>query len=437
MIPRTRLALAAAALVLTGCGGKTERPASAGYGPQPVLPAPTPQKGVPTLNPATYVGWPKGAAPVAPAGFTVARYAEGLKHPRNLYRLPNGDVLVAESNSGAHPNEGFQGWVAERMRQRGGVGVPSANRVTLLRDADGDGRAELRTVFLEGLNAPYGMALVGDQLYVASTDALWRFAYRPGQTRIAAPAVKVCDLPHNAPNNHWVKNIAVSPDGTKIYVGIGSNSNIADGPGGIAGERERANVLVMNLDGSGRRVFASGLRNPVGLAWEPQSGVLWATVNERDMLGHDLVPDYMTGLRDGGFYGWPYSYYGAHLDPRVTPQRPDLVATARKPDFALGAHTASLGISFYGGAALPAHYRGGAFVAQHGSWNRNPRSGYKVVFIPFANGRPSGPAEDFLTGFLSRKGDAYGRPAGVATDTTGALLVADDAGDKIWRVAAR
>jgi len=432
MIHRWPLVLALAAIV-AACGGRTDTPAEAGYGPDPKLPAPAPQKGVPTLNPATAVGWPANSAPKAPAGMMVTRYAAGLKHPRNLYRLPNGDVLVVEANTFPRKVEGMQDLIVANMRNRAGAGVPSANRITLLRDADGDGRPELRTVFLEGLHSPFGVALVGETLFVANTDALLRFPYEPGQTRITSAGVKVADLPANPPNNHWVRNLIASPDGAKLYVAVGSNSNIGDG--GMDKEVERAGVLVMKPDGSGRRVYASGLRNPVGLAWEPRTGALWTTVNERDMLGHDLAPDFMTGLKDGGFYGWPYSYFGRNLDPRVTPQRPDLVARAIKPDYALGAHTSSLGIHFYSANALPARYRGGAFVSQHGSWNREPRSGYKVVFVPFRDGRPAGAPEDFLTGFLSAGGDALGRPVAVTEDRTGALLVSDDVGDIVWRVA--
>ena len=361
-------------------------------------------------------------------------YASGLDHPRWLYVLPNGDVLVAETNAPPKPEDGkgIRGWVMKQVMKRAGAGAPSANRITLLRDADGDGIAETRSVFLEGLNSPFGMALVGNDFYVANSDAVLRFPYVAGAIRIIGPGVKLADLPAGAINHHWTKNILASRNGSKLYVTVGSNSNAAEN--GMDNEVNRAAILEIDLATGKSRVFASGMRNPNGLAWEPQGGALWAAVNERDELGSDLVPDYMTSVRDGGFYGWPYSYYGSHVDDRVKPQRPDLVATALVPDYALGPHTASLGLAFYNGKLLPQHYAGGAFVGQHGSWNRKPRSGYKVIFVPFANGRPAGPAEDVLTGFVDADGHALGRPVGVVVDRQGALLVADDVGNTVWRV---
>jgi glucose/arabinose dehydrogenase len=394
---------------------------------------------IPTVKVSKAVGWPAGAAPTAAPGFRVAAFATGLEHPRWLYVLPNGDVLVAETNGpGEKPRDlkglNLKGLIFRMMQKKAGAGVPSANRITLLRDLDGDGRAETRSTFLKSLYSPFGMALLGDAFYVADTDKLLRFPYRAGELSITASPHKVADLPAFPIDHHWTKNVIASPDGGKLYVTVGSNSNV--GENGLDIEANRAAILQMNPDGSGLRVFASGLRNPNGMGFEPRTGALWAAVNERDELGNDLVPDYMTSVKDGGFYGWPYSYWGQHVDERVKARRPDLVARAIVPDYGLGSHTASLGLVFYTGAALPERYRGGAFVGQHGSWNRNPQSGYKVVFVPFADGRPSGPPEDVLTGFLDAGGKAQGRPVGVAVDRTGALLVADDVGDTVWRVTA-
>ena len=338
------------------------------------------------------------------------------------------------------------------MMKKAGATVPSPNTIVLLRDADNDGTPEVRSTFLTGLNSPFGLALVGDSLYVANTDGIVAFPYTPGALMVAGRGRPVVDLPAANPNMHWARNILASPDGAKLYVTVGSNSNIADGPGGMGAEANRADILELTLATRALRVFASGTRNPNGLAWEPVTGALWATVNERDMLGNDLVPDYMTSVRDGAHYGWPWSYYGQHVDARVKPQNPAMVARAIAPDYALGAHTASLGLAFYPRSEVmeclaapcpvltppfPAAYQGGAFVGQHGSWNRKPVSGYKVVFVPFKDGKPSGPAEDFLTGFLDAKGQALGRPVGVIVDRSGAVLVADDVGNVVWRVAAK
>jgi glucose/arabinose dehydrogenase len=363
----------------------------------------------------------------------VNAYATGLDHPRWLYVLPNGDVLVAETNAPPKDSKGIKDWIMKLLKKRAGAGVPSANRITLLRDTDGDGIAETRTVFLQGLNSPFGMALVENDFYVANTDELIRFPYKPGETQITAPGVKLADLPAGPINHHWTKNVIASRDGSHLYVTVGSNSNA--GEKGLEKEINRAAVLEVERETGRVRIFASGLRNPVGLAWQPQSGALWTAVNERDEIGSDLVPDYMTSLKDGGFYGWPYSYFGQHVDVRVKPQRPDLVAKTLVPDYALGAHTASLGLAFYEGNLLPKRYAGGAFVGQHGSWNREPRSGYKVIFVPFTDGGPSGMPEDVLDGFVNADGEALGRPVGVAVDRSGALLVADDVGNVIWRVS--
>ena len=427
-----RAALGACALAALASCSEGSRAPLVGFGPSPTLPAPHSSL-IPTLNTAKAVGWPADAAPTAPPGFKVTRFAGPLAHPRWLHVLPNGDVLVAESSSEPKPPKGLADRVANWMMSRGGSQMQSPNRIMLLRDADGDGVAELQTVFADHLKRPTGMALAGDKLFVALDDAVVRLSYSPGATQAVGPAVKVADLPGGPINHHWVKNLILDPSGQKLFVTVGSNSNIAEN--GIENEVERAAVLQMNLDGSGRRVFASGLRNPNGLAFEPTTGVLWTAVNERDMLGDDLVPDYMTGLKDGAFYGWPYSYYGQHVDARVKPQRPDLVAKAIAPDYALGPHTASLGLAFYTADAFPAAYRGGVFVGQHGSWNRKPLNGYRVVFVPFENGRPAGEAQVFLSGFLNAEGQAQGRPVDVAVDARGGLLVTDDAGKMVWRVA--
>ena len=440
-------ALSAALLALAACGKASDLPSSATYGPDVKLTAPDPNGPIPTLNPAKAVGWPAGGAPTAPAGFTVTRFAEGLAHPRWLYLLPNGDVLVVESNSPARKKTSLTDWVAAAVFERAGADAASANQITLLRDADGNGAPEQRTVFLKGLNSPLGVALVGETLYVANTDSVMAFPYMPGATAITGPGVKIADLPAGAPNQHWVRNLLASPDGKTLYVSVGSHSNLAEG--GIDKEARRAGILAIDLASKTERVFATGLRNPVGMAFEPTGGALWTAVNERDMLGNDLVPDYMTSVKDGGHYGWPWSYYGQNVDVRMQPQRPDMVAKAIRPDYALGAHTASLGLAFYPAipvvelaagqtapASFPARYALGAFVGQHGSWNRKPASGYKVVFVPFSGGKPNGAAQDFLTGFLDAKGQALGRPVGVAVDRTGALLVADDVGNVVWRVSA-
>ncbi|MFA5171321.1 MAG: sorbosone dehydrogenase family protein [Sulfuriferula sp.] len=423
-------------LVLSACGDTATLPLSAGFGANPQLPAPN-RTLIPTVNIAPATGWPDGAKPLSAPGTTVTAFAKDLDHPRWLYVLPDGDVLVAESNAPPKPEDakGIKGWVMRLVMKKAGAGVPSANRITLLRDSNGDGVVDLRSLLLEGLNSPFGMALVGNYLYVANTDAVLRFPYVEGDTRITAPAIKLVDLPAGPINHHWTKNLIASPDGRKLYVTVGSNSNVAER--GMAVEAERAAIWEVDIQTGAHRIFASGLRNPNGLAWAPDTGALWTVVNERDELGSDLVPDYMTSVRDGGFYGWPYSYYGQHVDQRVSPQRPDLVAKAIVPDYALGAHTASLGLAFSANTTLPAKFANGMFVGQHGSWNRRPHSGYKVIFVPFKNGKPSAATPvDVLTGFLSEQGNAYGRPVGVAIDKQGALLVADDVGNVIWRVSS-
>ncbi|MBD7977439.1 PQQ-dependent sugar dehydrogenase [Serpens gallinarum] len=420
-------------LSLSACSEHALLPVEAGYGPDPALPQPN-KTLIPTVNVATAVGWPENGRPSPAAGLVVHAFARGLDHPRWLYVLPNGDVLVAETNAPPKPGKkkSIKSWFTDKAMERAGAGVPSANRISLLRDSDRDGVADVQTPFLENLNSPFGIALVGDQLYVANTDAVVRFPYRAGQTRINVQGEKVMDLPGGPINHHWTKNLIASPDGRKLYVTSGSNSNV--GENGMENEEGRAAIWEYDLASGQSRIFASGLRNPNGLDWEPHTGALWTAVNERDEIGSDLVPDYVTSVQEGGFYGWPYSYYGQHVDARVTPPRPDLVAKALVPDYALGAHTASLGISFAERSALP-RFNEGLFVAQHGSWNRKPHSGYKVIFIPFANGKPNGQPIDVLTGFLNEKQEAMGRPVDVALDSQGALLVTDDVGNTVWRVS--
>jgi glucose/arabinose dehydrogenase len=407
-------------LALAGCGEKATMPLQVGA--DPALPEPV-ETLIPTVKIAPAKGWPEGTKPKATAGGAVTAFATGLDHPRWVYVLPNGDVLVAETAAPKRPEEGkgLKGRAMGMAMKRAGSAVPSANRITLLRDADGDGVAELRVPFLQGLNSPFGMDLVGNDLYVANTDAVMRFRYSPGATRIDAPGEKVADLPAGPRNHHWTKNLIASPDGSKLYVTTGSNSNIAEH--GMHEEENRAAILEIDLQKKTQRVFASGLRNPNGLAWE--SGRLWTVVNERDEIGSDLVPDYLTSVQDGGFYGWPYSYFGGNVDKRVQPQRPDLVGKAIKPDYALGSHVAPLGLAMT---------KEGAYVGNHGSWNRRPLSGYNVVFVPFKDGKPSGAPVEVLGGFLSPQDEAWGRPVGVAIDGKGALLVADDVGNAVWRL---
>lgn len=420
---------------LTACGESSSLQVSDGIGPSPKLPEPN-KTLIPTVNIAPAIGWPAGAKPTGAAGTQVAAFAENLDHPRWLYVLPNGDVLVAETNAPPKPDDskGIRGWVMKKVMGRAGAGVPSPNRITLLRDADHDGVAETRTVFLQNLNSPFGMTLVGNDLYVADTDRLLRFHYEPGATEIKSQPIKVVDLPGGPLNHHWTKNVIASKDGSKLYVTVGSNSNV--GENGLDQEEGRAAIWEVDRATGNHRIFASGIRNPNGLAWEPKSGALWTAVNERDEIGSDLVPDYITSVKDGGFYGWPFSYYGQHVDVRVEPQNLDLVAKAIAPDYAVGPHTASLGLTFAEGNTLPAQFKEGAFIGQHGSWNRKPHSGYKVIFVPFSAGKPNGTPVDVLTGFLDKDENALGRPVGVVIDQQGDLLVADDVGNKVWRVSA-
>jgi glucose/arabinose dehydrogenase len=424
--------LLCAALALSACGERAKLPASAGIGPHPALPAPN-KTLIPTINIARAVHWNPGEKPTPAKGLAVAAFAENLDHPRWLLVLPNGDVLVAETDAPAKPDDshGITGLIAQRMMKAAGADTgPSPNRIMLLRDTNGDGIADQRSVFLSGLNSPFGMTLSGNTLYVADTDAVLRFPYHDGETSIADRGQKVVELPAGTINHHWTKNVIANSDGSKLYVTIGSNSNV--GENGIAAEEGRADIWEVDPKTGQHRVFASGIRNPNGMGW--RNGVLWTTANERDEIGSDLVPDYMTSVKDGAFYGWPWSYYGQHVDERVKPGRPDMVAKAIAPDYALGSHTASLGLAFSTRAKLGDEYADGIFIGQHGSWNRDPRSGYKVIFVAFSGVQPAGEPKDVLTGFLNDRGEARGRPVGVAIDKAGALMVADDVGDKVWRV---
>ena len=425
-------ALAAAAL-LSGCGSDPTA-ASKQIGANPPLPAIN-QYLLPPMKIAPTDKWQAGETPIAAPGLKVAALATGLMHPRQPYVLPNGDILVTEANGpGYEPVTRPKDLIMGFVQSFAGAGAKGGNRITLLRDADGDGKPEVRSVLIDHLVSPFGMALIGDYLYVANTDAIVRYPYVSGQTKITAPGKILVKLPGPPIDHHWTKSLVASPDGKSLYVGVGSNSNITEN--GIGAELNRAAIWQVDVATGAWRIFASGLRNPNGLSWEPVSGKLWAVVNERDELGPNLVPDYMTSVQDGGFYGWPYSYWGQHVDPRVMPQRPDLVKKAIMPDYSLSSHVAPLGLAFYTGTSLPATYRGGAFVAEHGSWDRDPFNGYRVVYVPFAGGKPAGRTQDVLTGFLDKDGHARGRPVALAVDRTGALLVADDLGNTVWRVTA-
>ena len=426
--------VAALALPLAACNDPNDTATVAqSYGPSPNLPPPE-HSWIPTVDIASVNRWPDGAKPIAANGMTVTAFATGLEHPRTVYVLPNGDVLVAESNAPPKPDDGkgIKGFVYRQAQKWAGAGVPSANRITLLRDADGDGVAETRSIFLSGSEfaVRHGAGRRGFLCRQFRCDH--EIPLSEGDTKISAPGVKLADLPAGPLNHHWTKDLTASADGTKLYATVGSNSNV--GENGIEAEKDRAAVLEVDRASGQWRVFASGLRNPNGPSWNPSTGELWVVVNERDELGNDLVPDYMTSVKDGAFYGWPYSYYGDHVDTRVEPRRPDLVQKAMAPDYALGAHTASLGLVFNTGNLFPPEMEDGAFIGQHGSWNRKPRAGYKVIFVPFKDGKPSGAPQDVLTGFLNEKGEAQGRPVGVRLDKQGALLVADDVGNTIWRV---
>lgn len=433
----TTLSVAVGSLVLSGCGSNAKLQVSQGMGPHPTLPAPS-ESIIPTINIASASSWAANTRPTAAPGLQVNAFARGLSHPRWLYVLPNGDVLVAETNAPKRPQDGtgLRGWVQHKIMSRAGATVKSPNKIVLLRDTTGDGVADQRHVFLSGLNSPFGMALVGNTLYIADTDALLAFHYTAGTTQITSEPRKIVDLPAGPINHHWTKNVIASPDGKLLYVTVGSNSNV--GENGMAVERGRAAIWQVDPATGRHAIYASGLRNPNGMAWVPGADGhqhLWTVVNERDEIGGDLVPDYMTAVKQGAFYGWPYSYYGQHIDKRAPGSAPALVAKAIPPDYALGAHTASLGLAYSPADALGGPFASGMFVGQHGSWNRKPRSGYKVIHVPFRDGQPSGQPNDVLTGFLSKDGKARGRPVGVAFDRSGNLLVADDVGNAIWRVS--
>ena len=455
-----------AVALLAACGEHSQLRVNSDVGPTPQLVQPV-RTLIPTVNIAPAVRWPEGQTPVTAAGMRVTAFAAGLDHPRWLYVLPNGDVLVAETNAPPRAEDatGIKGWVMKLVMKRAGAGVPSANRITLLRDADGDGKPEVRTVFLSGLNSPFGMALVGERFYVANTDAVLEFNYTAGDTQLNGPGRQLAALPAGPINHHWTKGLVASPDGTKLYATVGSNSNVAEN--GIPAEEGRAAIWEIDRASGSMRLYAGGLRNPVGMAWMPAAGTaaagsapagsasgnaasaspaptLWTVVNERDEIGSDLVPDYLTSVRDGGFYGWPYSWYGTHVDERVQPRNPERVAQALVPDYALGAHVAALGLAASDNSALAGKLSGantsattGVFIGLHGSWNRRPLAGYKVIYVPFVAGMPNGLPVDVLTGFVSPQGDAWGRPVGVALDRSGALLVADDVGNVVWRVTPR
>jgi glucose/arabinose dehydrogenase len=429
------IAVVAATLCLAGCNESAPDPKTQ-IGANPDLPAQQ-RYLVPPMHVASVVGWKPQETPTVAEGLQVKALATGLQHPRSIYVLPNGDMLVVESKPPGtepikRPKDLIMKWV-QSWATSGGEGGES-NRITLLRDADGDGVPELKTTFLEHLHSPFGVALVGNDLYVANTDAIVRYPYNTGDTKITAAGTTLTELPGGPIDHHWTKSLVANEDGSLLYVGVGSNSNITEN--GIQAEKDRAAIWEVDRATGRSRIFASGLRNPNGLSWEPQTHALWAVINERDELGPNLVPDYMTSVKDGAFYGWPYSYYGQNVDPRVMPQRPDLVAKAIPPDYALSSHVAPLGMTFYTGNSFPASYRGGAFIGEHGSWNRPQLNGYKVVFVPFENGKPNGAAQDVVTGFLNSDEKARGRPVGLAIDKSGSLLIADDVGNTVWRVSA-
>lgn len=429
---RNALVLITILFSLTSCSIKNANmPVSTGTGANPVLPKPK-QSAIPTVNIAKAIGWKAGETPKALDGLKVQAFAKGLDHPRWLYVLPNGDVLVAETNAQPKPTNSIRGFVMNRVMAKAGAKAPSADRISLLRDADKDGIAELKTTFIENLTSPFGMALIGNKFYVANTNSVVVFPYQTGQQQITVKGKLLTTLPAGKINHHWTKGMVASADGKQLYVAVGSNSDHAEN--GIDEEKNRAAILKIDIASGKTTVFGSGLRNPVGMDFEPESGTLWTVVNERDELGGDLVPDYLTSVKEGDFYGWPYSYFGTHLDPRLKAQRPDLVATAKIPDYALGSHTASLGLTFAAGQKLGDQFKNGAFIGQHGSWNRKPRSGYRVIFVPWKNAKPVTPPIVVLDGFLDQSGNAQGRPVGVQIDNAGALLVADDVGNIIWRV---
>jgi len=423
----------AAVTILAACAQKGGDP-SRQYGPNPVLPEPH-QYLLPPMSVPKEVGWKPGETPTVGAGLKIRAIATGLLHPRMVYTLPNGDILVVESNGPGTDRFRVKDYIQGKVKARGGAAGKGGNRITLLRDTNGDGMPDVRTVFVDHLHSPFGVVLVGNTLYVANTDAIVAFPYTAGGTRITAPPIKLTDLPAGEINHHWTKSLTASPDGTKLYVGAGSNSNITEN--GMDVELGRAAVYEVDRTTGAKRIFAEGLRNPTGLAFEPGTNKLFAIVNERDEIGPDLVPDYLTSVRDGGFYGWPYSYWGQHVDVRVHPQSPQSVAKAIKPDYGLSSHVATLGIAFSAGETLSPRFASGAFIGEHGSWDRDPLNGYQVIFVPFVGGMPSGSPIPVVTGFLGTQGGTVrGRPVGLTIDRSGALIIADDTGNTVWRVTA-
>ena len=423
-----------AAVTLAGCDGPSKMDPNQQVGANPVLPE-AQNFLLPPMRVPQGVGWKGDEKPKVAQGLQIAKIADGLQHPRQLYVLPNNDILVVEANGPAKPTSRPKQLIMGMVQKSSGKGGAGGNRITLLRNSSGDGKTWEKHIFLEGLHSPFGVQLVGNTLYVANADSLMKYPYQSGQTRIDAPGTELTELPGGPINHHWTKSLLASPDGSKLYVGVGSNSNITEN--GIGAEYRRAAVLEVDTASGASRIYASGLRNPTGLQWEPQTGKLWAVVNERDEIGADLVPDYLTSVNEGAFYGWPYSYFGQHVDTRAQPPRPDLVAKAVKPDYALSSHVAPLGLWFYTGSSLPAQYHGGAFISEHGSWDRDPLNGYRVAYVAFENGKPVGLPQPVVTGFLSDDHkQVHGLPVGLAMDQQGALLIADDAGDTVWRVTA-
>lgn len=433
------LTLIAALPLFVACNSQTktadQNDSSAADTAHQALNLPAPDTNAAKINFSKVIGWPAGKTPIAPEGFTVSKFAGDIKSPRNIYIAPNGDILVVLSNSERNTKDKIVAALSGKDKSE--VSGSSANTVLLFRDSNQDGKFELRTTFLSGLDQPYGVLIINNSFYVANTDGLYQYPYKTGDTKITAKGKKIVALPAGGYNNHWTRNLLANKDNSKIYISVGSGSNA--GENGMEYELRRANILEVNPDGTGEKIYAAGLRNPVGMAWAPGTGVLWTAVNERDGLGDDLVPDYITSVKQGGFYGWPYSYYGQNEDPRLKGQHPELVKSALVPDLAVGAHTASLGLAFYTGSKFPSKYQNGAFIGQHGSWNRSKLAGYKVAFVPFKSGKPAGPLEDFLSGFVANpeKSEVYGRPVGVAVANDGSLLVADDVSSTIWRVSAK
>ncbi|HEV2594369.1 MAG TPA: sorbosone dehydrogenase family protein [Sphingomicrobium sp.] len=430
---RLRIGLALLSIAVMGGCAKSGGDPSKQYGPNPVLPEPH-QYLLPPMSVPKEIGWSAGETPTVPTGMRIEAIATGLMHPRMVYVLPNGDILVAETNGPGTKPFRVKDYIQGKVKARAGAAAKGANRITLLRDTNGDGKPDVRTTFVDHLHSPFGMVLVGDTFYVANTDSIVAFHYTPNATTLTGPPVHLADLPAGPINHHWTKSLTASPDGSKLYVGVGSNSNITEN--GLDVEQGRAAIYEVDRLTGAKRIYASGVRNPTGLAFEPGTNILFAIANERDEIGPDLVPDYLTSIRPGGFYGWPYSYWGQHVDVRVHPQNPEMVAKAIKPDYGLSSHVATLGIAFSAGERLSPAFASGAFIGEHGSWDRSPLNGYQVIYVPFVGGMPSGKPVPVVTGFLGKNGTVRGRPVGLALDRTGALIIADDAGNTVWRVSA-